>query len=72
VRVRTRAHLGRAEIVIDNTLPGQAAPNPGHGLALANVRERLRLLHDLDAQFDAAPKGERFRVRIVVPIGDTA
>ncbi|MDH4062502.1 MAG: histidine kinase [Aquincola sp.] len=70
VRVRTRAHLGRAEIVIDNTLPGQATPNPGHGLALANVRERLRLLHDLDAQFDAAPKGERFRVRIVVPIGE--
>ncbi len=72
VRVRTRAALGRAEIVIDNTLPAHAAPNPGHGLALANVRERLRLLHDLDAQFDAAPKGERFRVRIVVPIGEGA
>ena len=71
VRVRTRAQLGRAEIVIDNSLPdGSAAPNPGHGVALANVRERLRLLHDLDAQFEAGPYNGRWRVRIVVPIGE--
>jgi two-component system, LytTR family, sensor histidine kinase AlgZ len=72
VRVRTRAHLGRAEVIIDNTLPANkaAASMPGHGLALANVRERLRLLHDLDAQFDAGPREGRFRVRIVVPLGD--
>jgi two-component system sensor histidine kinase AlgZ len=73
VRVRTRAQLGRAEIVIDNSLPdGSAAPNPGHGVALANVRERLRLLHDLDAQFEAGPYNGRWRVRIVVPIGERA
>jgi two-component system sensor histidine kinase AlgZ len=76
VRVRTRAKLGRAEIVIDNTLPGSAAgARGGHGLALANVRERLRLLHDLDAQFEAGPVGSpatRWRVRIVVPMGDGA
>jgi two-component system sensor histidine kinase AlgZ len=70
VRVRTRAQLGRAEVVIDNSLPVGAAANPGHGLALANVRERLRLLHDLDAQFEAGPHNGRWRVRIVVPIGD--
>lgn len=70
VRVRTRAQLGRAEVVIDNSLPVGAAANPGHGLALANVRERLRLLHDLDAQFEAGAHNGRWRVRIVVPIGD--
>jgi two-component system, LytTR family, sensor histidine kinase AlgZ len=71
VRVRTRVQLGRVEVIVDNTLPaGKAAPNPGHGLALANVRERLRLLHDLDAQFEAGPREGRFRVRIVVPLGD--
>jgi len=76
VRVRTRAKLGRAEIVIDNSLPGTAArANGGHGLALANVRERLRLLHDLDAQFEAGPVGTpptHWRVRIVVPMGEGA
>lgn len=71
VRVRTRAQLGRAEVIVDNSLPdGASPPNPGHGVALANVRERLRLLHDLDAQFEAGPHNGRWRVRIVVPIGD--
>ena len=70
VRVRTRVRLGRVEITIDNTVSG-AASQPGHGLALANVRERLRLLHDLDAQFDVHRAKGRYRVRIVVPLGDT-
>ena len=69
VRVRTRLRLGRAEITIDNSV-SSAASRPGHGLALANVRERLRLLHDLDAQFDVYQGGGRYRVRIVVPMGD--
>jgi two-component system sensor histidine kinase AlgZ len=69
VRVRTRVRLGRAEITIDNSV-GTAASRPGHGLALANVRERLRLLHDLDAQFDVYQGDGRYRVRLVVPIGD--
>ena len=73
VRVRTRVQLGRAEILIDNTLPGGKEPaRGGHGLALANVRERLTLLHDLDAQFEAGSDGRRWRVRIVVPAGDGA
>lgn len=67
IRVRTRARRGQAEIVIDNTVAG-GAPNPGHGIALANVRERLRLLHDVGAQFDAGPRGDGYRVRIVVPL----
>ena len=67
VRVRTRARLGRVEITVDNTV-GDAASRPGHGLALANVRERLRLLHDLDAQFDVERSRGRHRVRIVVPL----
>jgi two-component system, LytTR family, sensor histidine kinase AlgZ len=71
VRVRTRVRLGRVEITIDNTI-GSAASRPGHGLALANVRERLRLLHDLDAQFDVHQGDGRHRVRIVVPLGDRA
>ena len=71
VRVRTRTRLGRAEITIDNTV-GNAASRPGHGLALANVRERLRLLHDLDAQFEVLQGDGRYRVRIVVPLGDDA
>jgi two-component system, LytTR family, sensor histidine kinase AlgZ len=72
IRVRTRASMGRVEIAIDNSLPGHdARPNPGHGVALANVRERLRLLHDLDAQFESCARGQVWRTRIVVPMGDS-
>jgi two-component system sensor histidine kinase AlgZ len=67
IRVRTRTRLGQVVVRIDNTLP--ATPSrPGHGMALANVRERLHLLHDVAALFDAKGDGERFRVRIVVPL----
>ena len=71
VRVRTRTRLGRAEITIDNTVSGGAS-RPGHGLALANVRERLRLLHDLDAQFEVREGDGHYRVRLVVPLSGQA
>lgn len=70
VRVRTRSRLGRVEITIDNTV-GASASRPGHGLALANVRERLHLLYDLDAQFEVRARDGLFRVRIVVPFTST-
>ena len=37
-------------------------------MALANVRERLRLLHDVSAQFSARDDGQRFIVRLAVPL----
>ena len=41
---------------------------PGAGIALRNVRERVRLMHDVAAQFDARHDGNVFRVQIVVPL----
>jgi two-component system sensor histidine kinase AlgZ len=35
---------------------------------MRNVRERLRLMHDVAAQFDARREGNVFRVQIVVPL----
>jgi two-component system sensor histidine kinase AlgZ len=37
-------------------------------MALKNVRERLHLLHDVAAQFDARRDGARWRAQIVVPL----
>ncbi|HSN32238.1 MAG TPA: histidine kinase, partial [Ideonella sp.] len=67
IRVRVRVRGGQALIDIVNTL-GEAPSSPGHGMALANVRERLRLMHDVAAHFDARRDGDVFRVRIVVPL----
>ena len=67
VVVRTRARRGLAEIEVINSLPEQPGP-PGTGMALANVRERLRLLHDLAATLHTSVEGGRFHARITVPL----
>jgi two-component system sensor histidine kinase AlgZ len=41
---------------------------PGNGIALRNVRERLKLMHDVAAQFEAGQERDVFRVQIVVPL----
>ena len=67
IRVRTRVKLGRALVSIVNSVPA-AASEPGNGIALRNVRERLRLMHDVAAQFEARREADAFRVQIVVPL----
>lgn len=73
VRVRALVQRGQAVVTVSNTLasePGQ----PGHGMALHNVRERLRLLHDVGAQCDvwrepgAQGEPDQFHARIVLPL----
>ncbi len=74
VWVRTRRRLGEVELSVVNTVGAQAG-TPGQGMALANVRERLKLLHDVAAQFEARPRPAeadgraRFEARIVLPAG---
>jgi len=67
IRIKTRVHHGRVVVSIANTVP-RAASKPGHGIALKNVRERLRLMHDVAAQFDVHSAPDAFRVQVVVPI----
>ncbi|HJV62823.1 MAG TPA: histidine kinase [Albitalea sp.] len=67
IRVRTRVKLGRAIVSIANTVPAEPS-QPGSGIALRNVRERVRLMHDVAAQFDTRLDGKVFRVQIVVPL----
>jgi len=70
LRVRTRVRRSQVEILVANSLPGSsAAPAaPGHGIALRNVHERLRLMHDVAADFSARRHGDVYRVQIVVPL----
>ena len=67
IRVRTRVKMGRVLVSIANTVPSGPS-RPGNGIALRNVRERLRLMHDVAAQFDTRLDREVFRVQIVVPL----
>jgi two-component system sensor histidine kinase AlgZ len=54
-------------IKVTNTVP--AGPGePGHGVALRNVRERLALLHDVQGQFRSGLAEGVYQVRMEVPL----
>ena len=61
---------GQVWVTVSNTL-GDEPGSPGHGMALHNVRERLRLLHDVAAQCDvwrdSVDGADMFHARIVLP-----
>jgi len=56
-------------IKVSNTVPAGAGAGPrGHGLALDNVRSRLLLLHDIQAQFKTSFDNGIFQVRLELPL----
>ena len=71
LRIRTERRGDMVVIEVVNSLPplrwaDQPLPR-GHGIALANVRDRLRLLHDMQAHFRAGMDQGSYRVRIDIP-----
>jgi two-component system sensor histidine kinase AlgZ len=66
VKVSTQRRGGTVVIKVTNTLPGGQG-EPGNGVAQDNIRARLRLLHDVQTQFQAALKDGLYQVRIEVP-----
>ncbi|OAK67019.1 histidine kinase [Variovorax paradoxus] len=71
LRIRTERRGSMVVIEVVNSLPPlRWADEPlprGHGIALANVRDRLRLLHDMQMQFSAGMDQKNYRVRIAIP-----
>jgi two-component system, LytTR family, sensor histidine kinase AlgZ len=67
VKVSTQRRGGTVVIKVTNTVPaGQG--RRGHGVAQDNVRDRLRLLHDVQGQFQTVLKDGVYQVRIEVPL----
>ncbi|EHR70237.1 Histidine kinase [Burkholderiales bacterium JOSHI_001] len=67
VKVRTQARHGMARILVSNTV-GVAPSRPGAGMALANVRERVKLLHDVGGSLETWREGDQFHARLSVPL----
>ena len=66
VKISTQRRGGTVVIKVTNTVPaGQG--RRGHGVAQANVRDRLRLLHDVQGQFQTVLKDGVYQVRMEVP-----
>ena len=65
--ISTARRGSKVVIKVTNTTPAGVG-TPGNGLALANVRDRLYLLHDVQARFQTVFKSGVFQVRLEVPI----
>ena len=67
VKISTTRRGGLVVLKVTNSTPAGVGER-GHGLALANVRERLALLHDVQAQFKTVFKDGVFQVRMEIPL----
>ncbi|WP_298431903.1 histidine kinase [Ottowia sp.] len=71
LRVSTRRRGDMAVVKVTNTVPaGQG--RGGHGIALKNVRDRLKLLHDVQGSFRTALVKDVYQARIEVPMPSRA
>ncbi len=57
----------RVRVEIDNPLSATPAVRSGNQMALSNVRERLMLLYDMEAELKTGPQGDRFRLHLEFP-----
>jgi two-component system, LytTR family, sensor histidine kinase AlgZ len=67
VKVSTQRRSGTVVIKVTNTVPAGQGER-GNGVAQDNVRDRLRLLHDVEGQFQAGLKNGVYQVRLEVPV----
>lgn len=67
IRISARRKGSVVIIKVTNSVPAGQGES-GAGLALANVRERLTLMYDVQAQFRSGLKDGIFQVRMEVPL----
>ena len=94
IRVEASCKGGRVAVTVSNSVPAPSEPaeapslsaaaaasgtRRGHGIALRNVRQRLLLMHDVQAEFETAvrpvsPDARQhcFVVRMSFPVGGAA
>ncbi len=66
IKISTQRRGSAVVIKVSNTVTGGVS-EPGSGLALKNVRERLGLLHDVQGRFQCGLENGVFHVRIELP-----
>lgn len=57
----------KVHVVVRNPIATDASHHKGNRIALANIRERLLLHFDLDAQLKLEPLGAVYQVHIIIP-----
>jgi two-component system, LytTR family, sensor histidine kinase AlgZ len=71
IEVKISCSMGTVEILVKNPVPGvantEAMISGGNRMALGNIRERLALLYDVEAELASGTVEGRFEVRLRFP-----
>jgi two-component system sensor histidine kinase AlgZ len=67
IQIKLNRTLDRIEIAITNPYYGSDATSAGNHMALNNIRERLALLYDVEAQITTSVENGFFEVRLRFP-----
>jgi two-component system sensor histidine kinase AlgZ len=67
IQVEINRSIDRIEIIVVNPYHGEAPSPEGNHMALNNIRERLALLYDVEAQLTTLVAGGFFEVRLRFP-----
>lgn len=67
LNIRIRLVGERVRVEVDNPISATVASRPGNQMALSNVRERLMLLYDTEAELRTGPQGDRYHVLLEFP-----
>ncbi|MDD5471781.1 MAG: histidine kinase [Sideroxydans sp.] len=59
---------GQLHLLVSNPLPNRAVASGGNHLALSNIRERLSLLFDVEAEYRVECDDDSYHVHIVIPM----
>jgi two-component system sensor histidine kinase AlgZ len=61
---------GQLHLSVSNPLPGKTVHSDGNRLALSNIRERLALLFDVEAEYRVERNDDSYHVHIMIPLRD--
>ncbi len=67
IKVHVTRSIDRIEIIVTNPIHGEIPVVGGNQMALNNIRERLKLLYDVEAQLTFGIVQEQFEVRLRFP-----
>ncbi len=66
--VRARQHGFKLEIFVSNPIAREPLQREGNQMGLSNIRGRLALIYDLEAQLETRTRRDRFELTLTLPV----
>jgi len=68
IQVRVRQHGFKLEIFVSNPIAREPVQREGNQIGLNNIRGRLALVYDLEANLETRVRRERFELTLIIPV----